>query len=1644
MAGTATVAILFVDMVGSTDILRRIGDDANDELRVRYMASLRQAVNDAGGREVKNLGDGLMAVFEHSVADAASAAIAMQRSVDRLSKADRLVDIQIRVGLSVGEAAPGEAGDWQGTPVVEAARLEPKARPGQILANDVVRQLLGNRGGFVCTPSGDFELKGFTEPLPTCDIAWEPDPGLAEVPLPAGLGRGALELAGRDREMAILRGRWESASSGGAATVVVAGEPGQGKTRLAAELAEVAHSDGATVLYGRCDPESIVVDQPVAEALRWYVAACEPAALREQAAGTQALVNLVPSLAARLPEFASPTTPIADRGEMTSAVIGFITRAAAAQPVLLVLDDLQDASVPTLQLIAGLAKAAAPGLMLLALSRRDDELGDVAGVERIVLDGLAVEGAAQLVRSRLAMLPDPLRVDVDVEDIAASVVSETGGNPQHVLEVIDHVISAGGLSADQETQRAAVVAAAAETCPYKGLLAFQPEDAEIFFGRDEDVAALLSRLASQHLLAVVGASGSGKSSIVRAGVLPALRRGALAGSARWPIAILAPGPHPLMELAAACAAQLGTSAGALLARLDGNPAGLAEAVRESGNDKLVVFVDQFEEVFTLCDDPTERSRFIDALLGAAAAPGGPVLVLLAMRADFFGFGASVPGLGAALEASTALLGPMDEAEMRTAIEGPARVAGLKVERGVVDLMLRDVAGEPGSLPLLSHALLETWKRRTDRTLTLAGYRECGGVRGAIARTAEAVYVGLPADQQQLARSVFLRLTELGEGTEDTRRRVTLDELRAEGEASPDLDELLRTLTDARLLTTSEHTVEVAHEALIREWPRLRSWLDQDREGIRTLRHLTDAARAWDDLGRDTAELYRGQRLVAALDWSRGETATLSPRERAFLDEGRGYADRERRDAERRTRRLHALLGAVAVLAAVSLIAGVVAFGQRNSARESTTQAEARRISTLALTVDDFDQALLLAVEARRLDDSVDTRSNLLAVLNAKPQVVGVIGNDPGDALFDFALTGDGKHLATPRISGVSIYDAETLRPTGASFDADVEWHDALPMADGAGIAVLDMSGEEEEGRVPSVRFFDGTTGKTTRAAIPVFDKGIEDFWPEPSMALSPDGRWLAVSSAANNEAAVPAYEMIWDLAEPSLLPRRVEHGFDFPVVQFTHNNRLVVAGDGDAPQAGVTVIDPATGTVLQTIPSAHAPIALDPTGPRLLARTNDQMALWNLDTRTVEHELPSNWSVRDVAFAPDGSTVATAWQDRTITIWDVGKGEPVERLAGHTSPVENLQYVDGGSTLYTTGADGVVIAWDLAGDRRVVSQLKHPDSGPLPVINVAPSPDARSVAYVFESDDGGDFGFFDVRNRELGPLYETRHGFVGWHDWTANGRHLVTIGRDEPIARLWDPKSGAMVAERQLPFDSPGGSIGSRPGGTSVFAGLHEPGGVVELDAQTLDVIGKPMRFDTYVSNVDISPDGRILAVALFGGPGKNTVALFDNATKKRRATLKNVDASWKLVFSPDGRALAAGGNNGLVTLIDPSNGERIGAPLRGVDGPVSSLAFSPDGALLATGSFDGTLELWDLERRARVARVTPGDPGRATFVWFDSTGENLFAAGEDGGVWTLPASPRDWASRACAIAGRNLSSSEWRELMGDRRYQKTCPGLRT
>lgn len=441
--------------------------------------------------------------------------------------------------------------------------------------------------------------------------------------------------------------------------------------------------------------------------------------------------------------------------------------------------------------------------------------------------------------------------------------------------------------------------------PFKGLQYFDEADTDLFFGRELLTAKIIGQLRNDRCLVVVGASGSGKSSIVRAGLVPALKRGEpLAdgttppeGSSRWLIHILTPTAHPLEELAERLTRDVEsvTALETLINDLKATPRTLHfKSRRVTGHasaERLLLVVDQFEELFTACREEAERKAFIDNLI-TAVETDGPTIVVITLRADFYTHCAQYTNLREVLAKRQEYIGPMNAEELRRAIEEPAKRGGWELESGLVDILLKDVGNEPGALPLLSHALLETWKRRRGSTLTFAGYAESGRVHGAIAKTAEAVFNQLKPEQQAIARRIFLRLTELGEGTQDTRRRAALSELILHPEDASALEAVLKILSDARLITTDDKTAEVAHEALIREWPTLRNWLEEDREGLYTHRRLTEAAQEWDKLNRDPGALYRGLRLVRALEWVKAHYEMLSTLERDFIEASRKSESQE--------------------------------------------------------------------------------------------------------------------------------------------------------------------------------------------------------------------------------------------------------------------------------------------------------------------------------------------------------------------------------------------------------------------------------------------------------------------------------------------------------------------------------------------------------------------------------------------------------------------------------------------------------------------------------------------------------------------------------------------------------------------------------
>ena len=589
-----------------------------------------------------------------------------------------------------------------------------------------------------------------------------------------------------------------------------------------------------------------------------------------------------------------------------------------------------------------------------------------------------------------------------ISGVRRRLVDELGIDPGPGLGELEQAI----LRQDPDLDTAEVRQRPGEACPYLGLMPYDVDDNEGFFGRDRDIRLSRERLEAEGVLAVLGPSGSGKSSLVRAGIVAALRREGQHCD------VLTPGLHPV---------------------------GALPPPRTSGKPRPLV-VDQAEELFSLCHDQAERDRFVQLLADhAEVAP-----LVLALRADRMGDVSAHPALAQLVERGLYVLPAMSPEDLRAAIEGPARQAGLIVEPGLTDLLVREVENEPGALPLLSHALRETWLRREGRTLTVAGYQASGGIRGAVAQSAESLYGELDPDQRRALHDLLLRLVSPGTEGEPVRSRLP----RRQVVTHPAQDELVDRLVRSRLVTSDDGVVEIAHEALARAWPRLRGWLEDDIEGQRILHHISATAEAWDSLGRPPSELYRGVRLAQALEWQERPHPDLTATEREFLDAGADLAEAEDRAAaeqakrqSRLIRRLRIALGGAAVLLVLALVAGILAAVQSDRANENAAQAEqnaaqakqlavsadARRVGARSQLTDDISLSLLLAAAGARLDDSPETRANLVTALAKRPTLVRSAPPE-GGYLEVFDVSRDGRWIASSDDQNrMHLYDASTNR-----------------------------------------------------------------------------------------------------------------------------------------------------------------------------------------------------------------------------------------------------------------------------------------------------------------------------------------------------------------------------------------------------------------------------------------------------------------------------------------------------------------------------------------------------------------------------------------------------------------------------------------
>ena len=1135
--------------------------------------------------------------------------------------------------------------------------------------------------------------------------------------------------------------------------------------------------------------------------------------------------------------------------------------------------------------------------------------------------------------------------------------------------------------------------------PYKGLLFFDEGDADLFFGREALTAHLTDRVtalttdASTRLLAVVGASGSGKSSLVRAGLVVSLRH------AGWDVRVFTPGANPLR---------------ALEMQID------RDQVRAE-SDRFLIVADQFEEVFTLCRDESERAMFIQKLIALAQHASHKTTVVITLRADFYSHCAQYPTLRKAVAAQQEYIGQMTTEELRRAIEEPAHYGKWEFEPGLVDVLLQDIGAdgarqpEPGALPLLSHALLATWEHRRGRTFTLDGYHASGGVRGAIAETAESVFTDqLNREGQELAQSVFLRLTELGEGTEDTRRRAALNELVNRSEQATQLRAVLNTLAEARLITLNEDNAEVAHEALIREWGRLREWLAQDREGLRLHRHLTESAREWEVREHDVSELYRGARLAQANEWASANEGRLNESERAFLKASIDHEHHEALEHEmQRQRELEAVreiaetkskaearlrlrnrvitfVGVVAVVLAI--FAGVFAVQASRQREEALRQASIGLASqaTLELNGTSPERSVLLALEALENYPYTWQAEQALGQIIREFRLRHIVsGHD--DTIMDVAWSPDGTKFATTGKDGtLRIWDAQSHKEL-----IKIQAHPALVAGITLGTHELAWSPDGTQiataGLDKKAKVWDVATGNQNSA----FDEHTDEVW---GVTWSRDGQWVA---SASKDGTVK----VWD----------AQTGKE----KFTFSKH--------------------TGWVKS--------VAWSPDGSMIASAGEDGIArIFNAETGDEQLVLTGHTnSIRSVAWSPNGTQFVTASDDGTVRIWDSETGKELSdiRLA---SPVWDVAWSPNGLQLATTNADGVAQVWDvLSGKEKFSLQGRT-----LEQFDIAWSPDGKFLA----TTGGAGYSLLIWNATPATITFSGAQKRMQWVSWSPDGNRLATTGLDK-TAMVWDAKTGKPLLTFAEHTDWVQDAFWS-PDGTRIVTTDWDNVAKV-WDAKTGNVlvnftghVGEPIaKFNgtDALFGSGWSPDGTRIMTQ--GGDG--SIRIWDAETGQEYLMFHATkDVGGATRWSPDGKHLAGCAIPGVFQLWDAETGEAI---IGGYVHNTADLAFgdavdfcmpggwSPDGKKVLMASWGGNgATIWDANSGEKLIvykgntggmgfptwspngeRIATGDTNGEVKIWDAETGNTLlsFSVPSENFLFQL-----DWSPDGTRLTGAGLADS--------------------
>ena len=1184
-------------------------------------------------------------------------------------------------------------------------------------------------------------------------------------------------------------------------------------------------------------------------------------------------------------------------------------------------------------------------------------------------------------------------------------------------------------------------------CPYKGLAAFQPEDARYFFGREALVDEVVRRIQLNRVLVVGGPSGSGKSSLVRAGLIPALNAGALRDSETWRIALFTPGRDPIAELYFQVTSNTPSSTSPVsLEDLLAHPTmarHLGGASRST--QPLVLCIDQFEELFTLAPE-AQRGKFVAALSAMTDPADSNVRVVIAVRADFYAVCAQIPWLAERITNNQMLVGPMTGAELRRAIGEPARPAGLHLERGLMEAIIGEAGNEAGSLPLVAHALVETWLRREGNTLTLAGFQAAGGVAGAISQTADVTYEHqFDAAEREATQRLFLRLVTPGEGTADTRKALPLSEIDTYPNPQT-MHRVVESLTEARLLTVDDTNVQIAHEALLRTWPRLRTWIEESRDELRMRQRISRAAAEWDAEGRDSDLLYRGTPLLSGLEWAAKNPDQMGELERTFLDasaETKAMAEAISAERERRTRRVRRVaITLLSTLAVGATLASANAFFALREARvneekaalalreaqlneqkaaAATTEAHERfagALGSAARGLVDTDPLLALVLGAEAIaraevnPPGFAARAAMVAARRVLDRGGPFLVGSPiaaGDA-YAMAMRPDGSLLASAQRDGrILLIDTATRRQVGPSLEGHVGGvRDIAFGPDGRRLASGGADG--------TVRLWEVGDGLASEGTI--LGKAGDVI---SGVCVSPRGEVVA---SANGDGTV----RLWDGGRGVPVgPPIIERPLGFNTVEFSPDGRGLVASysDGAIFAWALPSREPLFAPLDDVHTSTLLHLAFSPTGEHFATVSTDgtSTVIEFPSGRVVGPAFGDSVEIGAAAFTPDGRVLIGGGADGALKLWDVHERRILTSTpSGHTQAIIAAELTNDGAMMTTLGRDQLIRTWRTRSSYPLAQEKKvHGRSAK----GVAFSADGKRLA---SGDDSGRIQLWEL-DTSGHPIVLSGHGHQVWAlAFSVDGTWLASGDRAGEV-RLWDAADATMVRSIEahdtavwwLGFTSDGEHL--------VTAGEMQ---VRIWDVETGERVAQLAHGEARVTRAALSPDDSLLAVASTDG----AVRLWQVATE---SMIKEIavedDVVWSVTFSPDGGQLATASSDEVVAVWDAQTG-RQQASLTGHVGGAADVAYLADGVTLLATDRSGGLHMWDARSGRRLVDTWQAHAGASWRLAIHPDGERFATAGDDGWV-------RVWdelsIERACDIGAHAFDAVRREQYLGAGERSVAC-----